>query len=400
VVDDALNLVDHGVEGELLIGGPGVAKGYLRRDDLTAEKFIPNPFDPEGHDRVLYRSGDAVALDHKGDILFRGRIDDQVKIRGFRVELGEIEAKLLELEGVAQATVVLRNDDGLDQLVAFVTSNGAAFDPRELRIALRHRLPAYMTPSRFELLTELPRLPSGKANRNALKKQPLSAAPDMGDEQEEPRTETEARLLEAAKSVLPPQAIPFDEIWRDTCVLLGSPIARGARKREIADLLAPLEESLGSKALLEGDRFFIQMAEPSIKVEADLVAEGYRKLTMVARLIANGSLDTNSMLFWDEPEANLNPRLIRRLAPLLLDLADAGVQVFIATHSLFLMRALELERHHRSSLKAVFIGLKATAEGVTVKQGPSLTQSGDIIALTEDIQQAEQLLDQAMGVLP
>lgn len=196
------------------------------------------------------------------------------------------------------------------------------------------------------------------------------------------------------------QAIPFDEIWRDTCVLLGSPIARGVRKREIADLLVPLEESLGSKALLEGDRFFIQMAEPSIKVEADLVAEGYRKLTMVARLIANGSLDAHSMLFWDEPEANLNPRLIRRLAPLLLDLADAGVQVFIATHSLFLMRAIELERHHRSMLKAVFIGLNATADGVTVQQGPSLTESGDIVALTEDIQQAEQLLDQAMGVLP
>ena len=71
-------------------------------------------------------------------------------------------------------------------------------------------------------------------------------------------------------------------------------------------------------------------------MEADLVAEGYRKLTMVARLIANGSLDANSLLFWDEPEANLNPRLIRRLAPLLLDLAEAGVQVFIATHSLFL----------------------------------------------------------------
>jgi predicted ATPase len=121
---------------------------------------------------------------------------------------------------------------------------------------------------------------------------------------------------------------------------------------------------------------------------------------MVARLIANGSLDANSMLFWDEPEANLNPRLIRRLAPLLLDLAEAGVQVFIATHSLFLMRALELERHQRGSLMAQFIGLKASAEGVTVQQGPSLTQSGDIIALTEDIQQAEQLLDQAMGVLP
>ena len=210
MVDDALNLVDHGVEGELLIGGPGVALGYLRRDELTAEKFIANPFDPEAEDRVLYRSGDAVALDHRGDILFRGRIDDQVKIRGFRVELGEIEAKLLELEGLTQATVVLRNDDGMDQLVAFVTSDGGEFDPRALRTALRQKLPAYMTPSRFELLKELPRLPSGKANRNALKKQPLSAAPDMGEEQEEPRTEAEAKLLEAAKSVLPPQAIPFD----------------------------------------------------------------------------------------------------------------------------------------------------------------------------------------------
>jgi hypothetical protein len=108
------------------------------------------------------------------------------------------------------------------------------------------------------------------------------------------------------------QAIPFDEIWRDTCVLLGSPIARGARKREIADLLAPLEDSLGSKALLEGDRFFIQMAEPSIKVEADLVAEGYRKLAMVARLIVNGSLDANSMLFWDEPDVSRQRKLSQR----------------------------------------------------------------------------------------
>ena len=210
VVDDALNLVDHGVEGELLIGGPGVAQGYLRRDELTAEKFIANPFDPDGADRILYRSGDAVALDHKGDILFHGRIDDQVKIRGFRVELGEIEAKLSELEGVAQAAVVLRNEDGLDQLVAFVTSDGGEFDPRALRVALRQKLPAYMTPAHFELLKELPRLPSGKANRNALKKLPLSAPPDAGEEQEEPRTETEVKLLEAARAVLPPQAIPFD----------------------------------------------------------------------------------------------------------------------------------------------------------------------------------------------
>ena len=203
VVDDALNLVEPGVEGELLIGGPGVARGYLRRDELTAEKFILNPFDPEASDRVLYRSGDAVALDHKGDILFRGRIDDQVKIRGFRVEL-------TDLPGIAQATVVLRNDDGLDQLVAFVTGDGSELDARALRTSLRQKLPAYMVPARFEVLGELPRLPSGKANRNALKKLPLTAPADAGEEQEEPRTPIEAKLLEAARKVLPPQAIPFD----------------------------------------------------------------------------------------------------------------------------------------------------------------------------------------------
>ncbi len=115
VCDDALNLLDRGIEGELLIGGPGVAKGYLKRDELTAEKFVANPFSSNGADPILYRSGDAVVLDEAGNINFRGRIDDQVKIRGFRVELGEIEAKLADLAGVAQAAVVLRSDDGIER---------------------------------------------------------------------------------------------------------------------------------------------------------------------------------------------------------------------------------------------------------------------------------------------
>ncbi|HUZ66863.1 MAG TPA: Pls/PosA family non-ribosomal peptide synthetase [Beijerinckiaceae bacterium] len=211
VCDDALNLVERGVEGELLIGGPGVARGYLKRDQLTAEKFIANPFDAEGSDAVLYRSGDAVAMDAAGDILFRGRIDDQVKIRGFRVELGEIEAKLSAIPGVAQASVVLRNDDGLDQLVAFVVPDaGTDLQPKALRAHLRGSLPAYMTPARFETIGRLPRLASGKIDRNTLKKAPLSSGAGLAEEQEEARSATEARLLDAAKKVLPPQAIPFD----------------------------------------------------------------------------------------------------------------------------------------------------------------------------------------------
>ncbi len=209
VVDDALNLLAAGAEGELLIGGPGVAKGYLRRDALTAEKFIANPFASDGLDPILYRSGDAVAVDPNGDILFRGRIDDQVKIRGFRVELGEIEAKLTDLPGVAQAAVVLRNDDGMDQLVAFLVSEKALETP-VLRAALRRTLPQYMVPARFEIMDELPRLTSGKVNRNLLKKSELAAQVVSAEEQEEPTTDTEARLLDAAKKVLPPQPIPFN----------------------------------------------------------------------------------------------------------------------------------------------------------------------------------------------
>ncbi len=211
VVDDGLNLVEPGVEGELLIGGPGVAKGYLKRDQLTAEKFVANPFASDGTDPILYRSGDAVVIDAKGDIGFRGRIDDQVKIRGFRVELGEIESRLTDLPGIIHAAVVLRTDNGIDQLVAFVSADkGVDLEPKALRATLRETLPAYMVPQRFEPMAELPRLSSGKIDRNKLKKAELSAPSQMDEEQEEPRTETEASLLAAAKKILPPQSMPFD----------------------------------------------------------------------------------------------------------------------------------------------------------------------------------------------
>lgn len=210
VADDHLDLVPPGVEGELLIGGPGVAKGYLRRDRLTREKFIANPFSSLSADPVLYRSGDAVEIDANGDITFRGRIDDQVKVRGFRVELGEIETKLADLPGVGQAAVVLRNDLDIEQLVAFlVPALDTEIDARILRSELRASLPAYMVPARFELLESLPRLSSGKIDRKSLKQIALSAT-DAAEAQEDPRNKTEAILLDAAKRVLPPQAIPFD----------------------------------------------------------------------------------------------------------------------------------------------------------------------------------------------
>ncbi len=210
VVDDFTQPVAPGMTGELLIGGPGVAAGYLGRPELTAEKFIANPWDTDGTAPVLYRSGDAVAVDGNGDIAFHGRIDDQVKIRGFRVELGEIEARLSALAGVNQAAVSLRTDDGIERLVATILPEaGATVEGGALKEGLRGQLPAYMVPSHYLVVDDLPRLISGKLDRKALKDLPLDLSVG-GGEQEEPATPTEAALLEAARRAFPGQAIPFE----------------------------------------------------------------------------------------------------------------------------------------------------------------------------------------------
>ncbi|TAN54940.1 MAG: amino acid adenylation domain-containing protein [Magnetospirillum sp.] len=208
VVDETLAPVPHGTTGELLIGGPGIASGYLGRPELTAEKFIPNRWDHSGMAPVLYRSGDAVSIDDNGDLVFHGRIDDQVKIRGFRVELGEIEARLAVESGVTQAAVVLRHDDGVERLVAFVVVDDPDVETARLRDSLRTQLPAYMVPSHYLNLPELPRLVSGKLDRKALRQMPLGTI--AAEEQEPAATATEAALLEAARRVFPGQSIPFE----------------------------------------------------------------------------------------------------------------------------------------------------------------------------------------------
>ncbi len=210
VVDANLNLLGPGQEGELLIGGPGVATGYLARPELTAEKFIANPFAHDGLDPVLYRSGDAVSITPEGTLAFHGRIDDQVKIRGFRVELGEIESALGDTPDVLACGVVVRPDAGMDRLIAFlVPQPKSVLVPEMLREELKRRLPPYMIPERFETVEALPRMISGKLDRKALKALPL---PDLAIDikTEAPKTSTEALLLAAAHNVMPGRAIGFD----------------------------------------------------------------------------------------------------------------------------------------------------------------------------------------------
>lgn len=168
VVDEQLSLVSDGVEGELAIGGEGVARGYLGRAALTAERFRPNPWGPPGS--RLYLSGDQVRRLSDGRLEFIGRVDDQVKIRGIRVELGEIEAAMLELPAVKDAAVVLEEGRmGVRRLIAYlVTPATETVTDAELRAELAERLPAALIPSRYRRLEQLPLTLNGKVDRQAL----------------------------------------------------------------------------------------------------------------------------------------------------------------------------------------------------------------------------------------
>ena len=167
---EGAHLVPLGQTGELCISGPGVAVGYLGRSELTAEKFLPNPFSKNQYDHRLYRTGDLARINEQGSIECLGRTDDQVKIRGFRVELGEIEAALCQQENISTAAVILRNDDGIERLTAYIiTDNKKVISIIELRTTLLKILPTYMVPSDIEILDEMPRLTSGKIDRKALR---------------------------------------------------------------------------------------------------------------------------------------------------------------------------------------------------------------------------------------
>ena len=191
ILDRDLQPVPIGVRGELFAGGDGLARGYLNDPELTAEKFIPNPFRPGS---LLYRTGDFARYRSDGNIEFLGRIDNQVKIRGYRVELGEIESVLKLHPAVREAVVVAREDvPGDRRLVAYVAPASAAAQAGELRGFLKERLPAYMLPSAFVFVDAFPLTPNGKLDRNALPA-PERRSPELDGSYVAPRTPTEEVL--------------------------------------------------------------------------------------------------------------------------------------------------------------------------------------------------------------
>jgi amino acid adenylation domain-containing protein len=169
ILDAQSRPVPIGVAGELHIGGDALARGYWNRPELTAEKFITNPFTNEPGDR-LYKTGDLARYRADGNIEFLGRIDQQVKVRGYRIELGEIEAALAQHESVRIAVVTVRQESPTDtRIIAYVVPDAASVPTAsDLRAFLLQKLPDYMVPSAFVLLKELPLTPNGKVDRKAL----------------------------------------------------------------------------------------------------------------------------------------------------------------------------------------------------------------------------------------
>jgi surfactin family lipopeptide synthetase A len=191
ILDPSRQPVPAGVAGEIAIGGDGVALGYLNRPDLTAERFVPDPFAPGA---LMYLTGDQARYLPDGRIEHLGRLDHQIKIRGFRVELGEIEAALAACPEVAAAVVVAREQaTGDTRLVAYVVPEGATRGPSELRHRLRATLPDYMVPSTFVALDALPLSANGKLDRNALPAPP-PAADDGPTSSAAPRTAVEEQV--------------------------------------------------------------------------------------------------------------------------------------------------------------------------------------------------------------
>ncbi|HEX3139348.1 MAG TPA: amino acid adenylation domain-containing protein, partial [Rhizobacter sp.] len=200
VLSPSMRPLPVGLVGELYVGGRGLARGYLKRPDLTAERFVPNPFGEAG-DR-LYRTGDLVRYLSDGNIEFIGRADGQVKIRGFRIEVGEIEAALSTHAAVkACAVVALKDSAGNARLVAYLVANQAQVPTAELRQHLVARLPEFMVPTAYVWMAAFPITLNGKLDRRALPK-PSAERPELAEPYQQPLGDAERRVCAAFAEVL------------------------------------------------------------------------------------------------------------------------------------------------------------------------------------------------------
>ncbi|MGG4187178.1 amino acid adenylation domain-containing protein, partial [Paenibacillus peoriae] len=241
MVDIHGHLAPVGVAGELCVSGPGLARGYLDRPELTAEKFVPNPFAAAeaGYER-MYRTGDLARWMPDGNIEYLGRIDHQVKIRGYRIELGEVEAQILKVENVQEVIVLAReNEQGQNQLVAYYVAEREV-SAGELRGLLGEELPNYMVPSYFIQLEQMPLTPNGKIDRKALPA--AEGSLQSGVDYVEPRTALEQTLVSIWQAVLGAKRVGildnFFDLGGDSikAIQVSSRLLQAGYKLEMKDL--------------------------------------------------------------------------------------------------------------------------------------------------------------------
>ncbi|WP_429195109.1 amino acid adenylation domain-containing protein [Kitasatospora sp. MAP12-15] len=367
------NLVPVGVPGEIHVGGPAVARGYRGRPDLTAERFVPDPYGEPG--ARLYRSGDLARLLPDGTLEFLGRIDTQVKIRGYRIELGEIQARLRQLPGVRDAVAIAREDvPGDKTLAAYVVAEGeTVLEPAGLRSALASELPSYMVPAAFVVIDRVPLTPNGKLDHRALPVPELAAL--AGADRVAPRSATERRIARVWAEVL---RLDVDRIGIDDSFFeLGGDSIRAVRMLPIARRES-LELSLWmlyqSKTLAELAMLISGSAEESVELA----------LTPAQRRATEGVLGGQSvrLSLSHRPDAELLERalhaLVARHEALRLRWSpQAGATAAIAgTEDAELLRVVELGEvpaEHRSAAIAQAVAEAATL--VDPEHGPVLRAS-------------------------
>ena len=259
VLDNQQNVLPISVTGELYIGGDGLARGYVNRPDLAAERFIPNPFSSEAGAR-LYRTGDRARFLSDGQLEVLGRTDHQVKLRGFRIELGEIEAVLVEHPAVRECVVVAREDvPGDKRLVAYVVAGGETeTSVEQWRNHLKQKLPEYMVPSSFVVIEDLPLTPNGKVDRMALAR--LEAKQE--DREAEPATTVvEEMLLELWQEMLRVKGVRLKDNFFEL----------GGHSLLATQLLSRVQKAFGVEMPLRSLFEHPTLAEFALAIEARIV---------------------------------------------------------------------------------------------------------------------------------
>jgi amino acid adenylation domain-containing protein/non-ribosomal peptide synthase protein (TIGR01720 family) len=316
IVDEQTQPVPVGVVGELYISGAGLARGYWRRPELTAEKFVPHPFSEQVGAR-MYRTGDLARYRADGRVEFLGRSDQQVKLHGFRIELGEIEAVLRKQHGVQDAVVIVRDE----RLVSYVVRTGEAISMSEWRSRLSEQMPEYMIPAVVVELRELPLTSNGKVDRKALP-EPDGARPKLGTSYEAPRNEVEAELCRIWAAVLGVERVGihdnFFELGGDS--ILSIQIVARANQKGLR---------LAHKHLLEhrtvGELAAVVDTTPVIENEQGEVS-GEQRLTPIQQWFF--SRQSEELHHWNQAtlvsvSGRLQPELLKRAIAVLLRQHDA-----------------------------------------------------------------------------